>query len=57
MSEQHDELDGFTIRDIVIETRNDVKEIKNQIPHFVTWPKLGAAAATIAGIVIGIIKL
>jgi hypothetical protein len=57
MSELQDDYEGYTLREIAIKTYEKVLVIEREIPHFVTWPKLGAAAATIAGIVIAIIKL
>ena len=51
------EKPGLSDHEILMELRDDVKLILAWVPTVVTWGKLGAAAATIATIVVAAIKL
>ena len=53
----HENTEGLTIMELVLEVREDVKEIKELIPHFVTFRQLLGAAATLAMIIIAVINV
>jgi hypothetical protein len=50
-------MDTERDRELLEEIRLDVKSILSQMPRFVTWAKLGGAAATISGLIIAAVKL
>lgn len=45
----------MTVRDILMEVREDVRDIKDKLPSYVTWRQMWAAFATVAGLAITII--
>ena len=49
--------DGLTQRDLIIEMRGDIKDLKSTVPNFVTKGQLATASATVAGIVLGVVRL
>ena len=49
--------DGVTLRELLMEVRADVKEMKEKLPHYVTWRQMFVALAGTASLVVALIRL
>lgn len=49
--------DGVTLRELLMEVRADVKEMKEKLPHYVTWRQMFGAMSAAAGLILAVIRL